>query len=64
MAELSTLARPYARAAFEFAVNAGTLDQWSNQLNLLSAVVAESKVASLLASPASTSEYQSECSRF
>lgn len=60
MAELSTLARPYARAAFEFAVNAGTLDQWSNQLNLLSAVVAESKVASLLASPASTSEYQSE----
>ncbi len=58
MAELSTLARPYAKAAFEFAVDAGALDQWSSQLNLLAAIVADSKVAALLASPAQTTEYQ------
>jgi len=60
MAELSTLARPYAKAAFEFAVDASALDQWSAQLNLLAAIVADSKVANLLASPALTSEYQAE----
>jgi F-type H+-transporting ATPase subunit delta len=60
MAELSTLARPYAKAAFEFAVSAGTLEQWSTQLNLLAAIVADSKVAALLAQPALTTEYQAE----
>ncbi|MEY3018765.1 MAG: hypothetical protein RL336_1900 [Pseudomonadota bacterium] len=60
MAELSTLARPYAKAAFEFAVGASTLEQWSTQLNLLAALVADSKVAALLAQPALTTEYQAE----
>ena len=60
MAELSTLARPYAKAVFEFAVSAGTLEQWSTQLNLLAAIVADSKVAALLAQPALTTEYQAE----
>jgi F-type H+-transporting ATPase subunit delta len=60
MAELSTLARPYAKAAFEYAVGASTLEQWSAQLNLLAALVADSKVAALLAQPALTTEYQAE----
>ena len=29
MAELSTLARPYAKAAFEYAAQAGELQSWS-----------------------------------
>lgn len=58
MAELSTLARPYAKAAFEYAVDAGALEQWSAQLNLLGAIVSDKKVARLLASPALTAEYQ------
>ena len=32
MAELSTLARPYAKAAFEFAAQAGELQGWSDSL--------------------------------
>ena len=35
MAELSTLARPYAKAAFEFAADAGDLQGWSQSLPLL-----------------------------
>ena len=32
MAELSTLARPYAKAAFEYALEKGQLADWSAQL--------------------------------
>ena len=32
MAELSTLARPYAKAAFEYAVDAADLKGWSDSL--------------------------------
>ena len=35
MAELATLARPYANAAFDLAKSAGRLDEWSRGLNLL-----------------------------
>jgi F-type H+-transporting ATPase subunit delta len=41
-------------------VGASTLEQWSAQLNLLAALVADSKVAALLAQPALTTEYQAE----
>ena len=34
MAELTTVARPYAKAAFEFAREAGKLADWSAQLTL------------------------------
>ncbi len=56
MAELNTLARPYARAAFEFADDKDSLTDWSAGLELLSALVAEDKVADLLDNPALTSE--------
>ena len=32
MAELSTLARPYAKAAFEYALDNNQLTQWYEQL--------------------------------
>ena len=38
MAELSTLARPYAKAAFEYAASAGELQGWSQSLALAAAV--------------------------
>lgn len=37
MAELLTLARPYAKAAFAYASEQGATDNWSTALNLLSA---------------------------
>ncbi len=54
MAELSTLARPYAKAAFEHAVAAGALPQWSAMLDLLAAVAADDRVAGMLSTPSLT----------
>ena len=55
MAELSTLARPYAKAAFEYALESNQLQAWSNMLTLTAAVSEQEKVAELLASPEATS---------
>lgn len=37
--EATTIARPYAEAVFERAVETGTLDAWSEMLDLLAAVI-------------------------
>lgn len=58
MAELSTFARPYAKAAFGFAVAAQDLAGWQQQLGTLAAVVGSEKVAAALASPSLTSAQQ------
>ncbi|MFA7554911.1 MAG: F0F1 ATP synthase subunit delta [Spongiibacteraceae bacterium] len=58
MAELSTLARPYARAAFEFALAANELSAWSQQLAVGSAVAQAGKMKKLLSSPSLTTEQQ------
>ena len=58
MAELSTLARPYAKAAFEFAVEAGDLQGWSDSLGTASSVAKQSTVDQLLSSPSSTASEQ------
>ena len=51
-AELSTVARPYARAAFSFALEQdGGLAHWSRMLQLLSAAVNESIVQAALDDP-------------
>jgi F-type H+-transporting ATPase subunit delta len=56
MAELNTVARPYTKAAFEYAVAAGSLDQWANMLSVSATVVADTRVARVLGNPALTSE--------
>jgi F-type H+-transporting ATPase subunit delta len=56
MAELSTLARPYARAAFEFAVGQDEVNTWAEQLKLLATLVVEENVAKALASPSLSSD--------
>lgn len=60
MAELSTLARPYARAAFEYANTEGALNDWLKELQLISVVVADAAVQSLLGDPSLTTEKQAE----
>lgn len=60
MAELTTLARPYARAAFEVAVADGTLDEWSQTLQTLAAVVKDEKVAARLGSPSLVAEAKAQ----
>ena len=54
MIEPTTLARPYARAAFQFAIDNGSVDQWHDTLGMLAAVVAEPAVAKVLDDPATT----------
>ncbi|HWK53718.1 MAG TPA: F0F1 ATP synthase subunit delta [Hyphomicrobiales bacterium] len=51
MSQLTTYARPYARAAFETAVAAASLDTWSKGLALLVALTQQDKVAAFLAQP-------------
>ncbi len=60
MAELSTLARPYARAAFEYAREHDALDAWSEQLATAAAVVAEPGMAALLDNPSLTDTQQAQ----
>ncbi len=56
MAELVTLARPYAKASFEVAVGEGNLAGWQAMLSVAALVVAVEKVCFALSSPALTSE--------
>jgi F-type H+-transporting ATPase subunit delta len=51
MAEQATIARPYARAAFEYAHAHNALKQWSDALGVLAAVAADPAVARLLNNP-------------
>ena len=60
MAELITLARPYAKAAFEHALAADQLTAWSEALADAAAVTVEPRIAILLASPGLTSTQKAE----
>ena len=51
MAELLTLARPYAKAAFAYASEQGATDNWSTALNLLSAAVQDDAFSAYLSRP-------------
>jgi F-type H+-transporting ATPase subunit delta len=51
MADKLTIARPYARAAFEEASQVNALDSWSESLKLASQVVTDERVANLLGNP-------------
>jgi len=52
MAEKTTIARPYARAAFEEASGAGALAAWSGALHTAALVVQDPRVEDLLGNPA------------
>ena len=52
MAELSTVARPYTKAAFASALEQSSLDKWSEMLNLAAQAAQDEQVAALLSNPA------------
>jgi F-type H+-transporting ATPase subunit delta len=56
MSELTTTARPYAKAIFELANEAGTLTDWSETLAFLGAVVSNDDVRVLLDDPKMTKQ--------
>ena len=51
MSQALTLARPYARAAFSLARDAGALAGWSDALGFAARVAADPEVAALLGNP-------------
>lgn len=51
MAEYVTLARPYAKAAFDFAKSAGLVDSWMQQLTVSAGIASISEVAQSFSSP-------------
>ncbi len=51
MADKSTIARPYAKAAFKEARDRGRLGPWSQALRTAAAVVSDSRVEALLGNP-------------
>lgn len=58
MAELTTLARPYAKAAFAEAVEHNALIEWSNMLSLAAQFAADKGFAKILVHPALTAQQQ------
>jgi len=60
MAELSTLARPYAKAAYEYASDAGWLASWETMLAAAAGVSQHPKIAAMLASPAYSATAQAQ----
>ena len=51
MSSLATLARPYAKAAFELAQGESNLAGWDDMLRLVSTIVVDPSMANLLESP-------------
>lgn len=51
MSDLTTAARPYARAVFELARDTGSFAEWSDRLQLLSAVVLDPQMNAILDAP-------------
>lgn len=51
MADTATIARPYARAAFDYARDANALAAWSALLANASAALADERVAALIGNP-------------
>ncbi len=51
MAELSTLARPYAEAVFRLAREKNVLGEWSERLAMLAAVASDAQMQAVIADP-------------
>jgi len=60
MSSLTTLARPYAKAAFDLAQAENNLARWDEMLELASSLVTEPSMADLLESPEVSSEQSVE----
>ncbi len=52
MADLSTLARPYAKAAFDYAKEHHAISEWQDYLAVMNAIVSDKAFAEYLHNPA------------
>jgi F-type H+-transporting ATPase subunit delta len=56
MAEIITIARPYAQAVFDLAREKNAFDEWSRTLELLSVIVADPRMAAVIGNPSVSSD--------
>ena len=56
MLEKATIARPYANAAFDQAIEEGKLGEWSSMLNILGVIVTDDNMHSVINNPKLSSE--------
>ncbi|RUO59018.1 F0F1 ATP synthase subunit delta [Pseudidiomarina insulisalsae] len=50
MSELTTVARPYAKAAFDFALEQGAIEKWHEMITFAAAVASDESMATFLSS--------------
>jgi len=60
MSDMTTGARPYAKAVFELASGKGTTEGWSDALQLLTMIVSDEAMQAVLAAPHYTKEQRAE----
>jgi F-type H+-transporting ATPase subunit delta len=60
MSQFTTIARPYANAAFEFARDENALANWSGFLSFMTAVVQDAQMASMLDDPRLTKQQRAD----
>ncbi len=58
MAEVTTIARPYAEAVYRIAQQGGALDQWSQMLAFAAQVVDDPQMQAVIGNPRLTAEQQ------
>lgn len=58
MAEVTTIARPYAEAVYRIAVQGGALDKWSQMLEFAATAVADPQMQAVIGNPRLTAEQQ------
>lgn len=51
MASMTIIAKPYAKAAYEFASEQNAVDQWAKELTSFSQVVESKAIAQIVMSP-------------
>ena len=60
MAEFVTVARPYAKAVFQYALDKGQLAEWSKLLSFAAVVVEDEEMAKVLSKPQLTADQKAE----
>lgn len=60
MAELNTIARPYTKAAFDYALDKSDLDQWSEILAFAALIVNDSEMKRVIGTPSLGAEQKAD----
>lgn len=60
MSSNTTIARPYAKAAFTYALNEKSLKEWSNDLQVLTQLITDPLLTKFINNPSTTTEKHSE----